>query len=450
MTARLATITIPSHPAGQIRRSTTNLVAGAMWAASLVALVQPIPAPVTEGLVLVAMALTATEISRALRLPLLVCAAILLASTLSTGNLAPLLAGLDFAAPLAGFLVSVGVLRASLIGGASGAIARGRLDALQAAGQRSAILLLSFVLSAVFLVGVFPLLSPLITTRDRHDTDRLAAAALCGGALSFLWSPFSVGTAFSTATVGIAAGPGVTAVMFAIALCGLAVGLLLHGSLEVSVLRQTTNVARPLVLPLGLAIAATLLATLALSLRVTQVVPLVAPLVIALLALRPEARHVPAGGPLQLALRALPECGGALKDLTVYVVGFALARALTDSGIFLAVTHAVLGLSIGGAVPATLVLLTLVLGLLGVPAMVCAGLVAASSALLLGSAPPIVRLILTSYAWSSASMLSVTSGTLTVVASTFGVALRPLVLGRNMLAIVVFGSLVAALAQLVS
>lgn len=449
MTTQSATITFPGRVRPR-RNSAATLAAGAMWAMALVALVQPIPAPLTEGAVLVAMVLTATEISKALRLPLLVCAAILLAFTLRTGNLAPLAAGLDFAAPLAGFLVAVGVLRAALIGGASGAVAQGRLDALPEAGQRSALLLLSFVLSAVFLVGVFPLLAPLAATRDGRAADRLAAAALCGGSLSFLWSPFSVGTAFATATVGIAAGPGVTAWMFAVALCGLAVGLIVHGRLQSSVLRQTADVVRPLVLPLGLAIAATLLATVTLSLRVTQVVPFVAPLVIALLALRQEARRNPAGGPLRLALRALPECGGALKDLTVYVVGFALARALTDSGVFQAVTDAVLSLQIGGAVPATLVVLTVVLGLLGVPAMVCAGLVAASSALLLSSAPSIVRLILTSYAWSSVSMLSVTSGTLTVVASAFGVALRPLVLGRNLLAIVVFGALVAALASLVS
>lgn len=450
MTSQSTAISLQAPVSGQSRRSATNLVAGALWATGLATLVIPIPPPLIEGGVAVAMLLTLPDISKTLRLPLLMCMAILGALTLRTGDLAPLSAGLDFAAPLAGFLVAVGVLRASLTGGARGAIARGRFDALHPAGRRSAVLLLSFVLSAVFLVGVFPLLSPLVATRDRQEAERLASAALCGGALSFLWSPFSVGTAFATATVGIVAGPGTTALMFAVALCGLAIGLLVHGRLEPSVLRQTADVVRPLLLPLGFAIATTLLATLVLSLRVTQVVPLVAPLVIGALALRHEARHSLATSPVMDAIKALPECGGALKDLTVYVVGFALARALTDSGIFLAVTDTVVALQIGSGLPVTLVLLTIVLALLGVPAMVCAGLVASSSALLMSGSLPIERLIITSYAWSSASMLSVTSGTLTVVASTFGVSLRPLVLGRNLLFIGGFGALAAALASLVS
>lgn len=97
--------------------------------------------------------------------------------------------------------------------------------------------------------------------------------------------------------------------------------------------------------------------------------------------------------------------------------------------------------------PVSLVAITVVLVFLGVPAMVCAGLMAAASATLMGGSPPPVRLVLALYAWASASMLSVTSGTLTVVASSFGVTLRPLVLGRNLLFIVAFGMLVAVLAS---
>ena len=439
---------VPVFATGQVRRIATNSMALAMWASSLAALVIPVPRPVTEAGVAIAMMLTLQDVSKSLRLPLFVCAAILAMLTLRTGDMGPLLAGLDFAAPLAAFLVSVSVLRASMTGGAQGAMARGRFDALPQAGQRSAILLLSFALSAVFLVGVFPLLSPLVTTRDQRQAARLAASALFGGALSFLWSPFSVGTAFATATVGLASGLRTTAITFGVALCGVAVGLVVHGRLQSSVLRQAACVVRPLLLPLGLAITATLTATLTLSLRVTQVVPLVAPLVILTLALRSDIRRPLTTVTARDAINAVPASGAALKDLTVFAVGFALAQALTDSGIFAAITNAVVAWQIGSCIPATLMLLTVALALLGVPAMVCAGLVAAAASSLMGHSPLVDHLVLVSCAWSFASMLSVTSGTLTVVASAFGVSLRPLVLGRNLLAILAFGALVAALTSL--
>ena len=238
--------------------------------------------------------------------------------------------------------------------------------------------------------------------------------------------------------------------MFGVALCGVVIGIVVHGRLQVSVLRQAACVVRPLVVPLGLAITATLVATLTLSLRVTQVVPLVAPLVICILALRSDVRRPLTTTTARDAINAVPASGAALKDLTVFAVGFALAQALTDSGIFAAITNAVVTWQIGSGIPATLILLAVALALLGVPAMVCAGLVAAAASLLMGNSPLVARLVLVSCAWSFASMLSVTSGTLTVVASTFGVALRPLVLGRNLLAILAFGALVAVLTSFAS
>jgi hypothetical protein len=377
-------------------------------------------------------------------LPLLGCAALLGALTVATGRLTPLLAGLDFAAPLAGFLVSINVLRAALIGGARGALARARFDTLPASGKRSAVLLLSFALSAVFLVGVFPLLSPMVTERDTRLRTRLAAAALCGGGLAFLWSPFSVGMAFTTVGLGVAAGPGSTALMFVVAVCGLFFALALHGRLDIGVLRHTVSVIRPLFVPLGLAVAMTLAAALVTPLRVTQLVPLVTPFIVPLLGLQSGHGNILSAGPVSDAAKALPDCGGALKDLTVFAVGFALARAMTDTGAFSQVAQSVISLQAGGCVPALLVVLTIVLGLLGVPAMVCAALVISATALPMAEQPALGRLLLALYAWSSSSMLSVTSGTLTVVASSFGVPLRPLIFGRTLLFITAFGAIVAA------
>jgi hypothetical protein len=427
-----------------IRQPMATVIAGALWATCLAALVVPVPAWVTEGEVVVAAAATLPEISKALRLPLLVCAALLGVLTFASGQVAPLLAGLDFAAPLAGFLVSISVLRAAVTGGARGALSRARFDALSPPGKRSAVLLLSFALSAVFLVGVFPLLAPLATERDDQLRAKLAAAALCGAALALLWSPFGVGMAFTTASLGIATGPGSTLLLLTAALFGLAIALVLHGRLEAASLKQAGSVVRPLVIPLGLAVAMTLAAAAVLPLRVTQVVPLVTPLVVLLLGLQGGVGRMLSSGPVRDAAKAIPECGGSLKDLTVFAVGFALARAMTDTGVFSTVAQGVVSLQVGAFIPALLVLLTIVLGLLGVPAMVCAGLVIAGSALPMAGEPVIERLLLALYAWSCASVLSVTSGTLTVVASSFDVPLRPLVFGRTLLFVTLFGALVAA------
>ena len=234
--------------------------------------------------------------------------------------------------------------------------------------------------------------------------------------------------------------------MFSLALCGLAIGLLAHGRLGSSVLSQTWQVVRSLVAPLALAIVATLLAIVVLSLRVTQAVPLVTPLVIICLAMW-RGNDQRTGNAATDAIAALPEFGAMLKDLTVFAVGFALARALTDSGLFVAITHAIVSLPLAGCVPAVLVVLTVILGCLGVPAMVCAGLIAAASISLMPMSFPAERMILSGYAWMAASMLSVTSGTLTVVASSFAVALRPLVLGRNLLFVTSLGAVVATVAS---
>ena len=128
-------IPAPGFATDQFRRIATNSMALAMWASSLVALVIPVPRPVTEVGVALAMLLTLPDVSKPLRLPLFVCTVILALLTLRTGDLSPLSAGLDFAAPLAGFLVSVGVLRAALTGGAQGAMARGRFKGCRQPGS---------------------------------------------------------------------------------------------------------------------------------------------------------------------------------------------------------------------------------------------------------------------------------------------------------------------------
>lgn len=115
-----------------------------------------------------------------------------------------------------------------------------------------------------------------------------------------------------------------------------------------------------------MATLAILVAALLLSLRVMQAVTLVAPLVVCLPALlRGGARPLSSSSAMSDAAKFVPECGGTLKDLTMYAVGFALTRALTDSGTFSAVAHAIAVLQAGPFVVAALLALALALALMG-------------------------------------------------------------------------------------
>ena len=432
-----------SLTAEQIRCSAVNLMAMVLWGLALASAIMPLPQIWPEAAVSVAVLLMLPDISRTLRIPLLICILVTTVLIASNRDLSPLLASLDFAAPLAAFLVAVSMLRNSLTGGARGVLARDRLGELSPVGQRSVVLLLSFVLSTVFLIGSFPLLAPLVKAREQSEARALAAAALCGSALSFLWSPFSVGTAFSTEAVGIIAGPASTGLMFAIALYGLVIALAIHGQLKMAVLRYTAAVVRPVLFPLGLTVAVTLVAAFGCCTRVTVVVPFIAPLLVGLLSIKRPGGVGMARWPAD-GLRTLPQWGGALKDLLIFVVGFALARALSESRLPAMLADAVTSLQVGTLVPSALVLIVIVLGLLGVPAMMSAGLVAATSPELLAGAPVLARLALTLFAWASASMLAVTSGSLVIAASTFGVPVGPLVLGRNLAVIAALGAMLAA------
>jgi hypothetical protein len=288
------------------------------------------------------------------------------------------------------------------------------------------------------------MLAPLVEGCPRAEVDRLSSAILCGNALALLWSPFTVGMGFASAAVGIASGFAFLPQLLAAAAVGLVVALAVHGWPGWAALRQAGTTALPLLPPFVLAIAATLAIAAAWRLRVTDAVVLMAPIagLLAILGRRPRR---PTGGgsdrPDLVPVRALLGAGGAVRDLPMYIAGFALARALAESGLFGGLTALIAGSGAGPGV--ILPPLALVMALLGLPALVSGGVVAAAANTLMPLSDPGARLVVTLFAWLATTLLSVTGMSVLATASTFGTRVRRLVLGRNLIVAAMLAAVLA-------
>ena len=420
----------------RLRPRIVGCLAVLLWIAGLLRLIVPqtLPGILSPVLVVGVSVLVVPDLTRSLRAPLTLCVAALVGLMMHAGQTAPVLAALDFAAPFAAFLVSVAILRGNLLSPARLAETRVRLAVHDAAGRRSVLLLLSFLLGGIFSIGGFPMLAPLMEGVPASETDRLAGAILCGNGLALLWSPFTVGMGFAAAAVGIESGFSFLPQMLMAAGVGLIVALAVHGWPRMAVLRQAGTTATPLLAPFALAIAATLAVAAIGRLRVTDAVVLIAPAVglIAMLthaAARPG--HAVAARLPPRSSGALLAAGAAVRDLPMYIAGFALARALAESGAFagLTTTIAASGAGPGFILPP----LALVMALLGLPALVSGGVVAAAANTLMPLSDPGARLVVTLFAWLATTLLSITGMSVLATASTFGTPVRRLVLGRNLL-----------------
>jgi hypothetical protein len=412
-----------------------------LWIAGIVQLVAPrvLPGFVSPVLLVGLTLLVVPDLTRSLRAPLTLCCAALAGLMLHAGQTESVLAALDFAAPFAAFLVSVAILRGNLLSPARLAETRARLAVQDANGRRSVLLLLSCLLGGVFSIGAFPMLAPLVESVPPEETDRAASAILCGNALALLWSPFTVGMGFAAAAVGVAGGFAFLPQLLTTAAIGLVVALAVHGWPRLATLRGAAATAVPLLAPFAAAIAATLAIAVWRGMRVTDAVVLMAPAVGLLARLRrPAASHrtrITAG-------RTLQGAGAAVRDLPMYIAGFALARALAESGLFGGLTAMLAGSGTGvGAL--LLPPLALVMALAGLPALVSGGVVAAAANTLMPPGDPGARLVVTLFAWLATTMLSVTGMSVLATSSTFGTRVRRLVLGRNLLVAALLAAVLA-------
>jgi len=437
---------------GRLNRARIEAVNGLavlLWLAGIARLLAPAGATALQTAVLPLLAgvvalLVLPDLSRSLRAPLTLTIALLAVLMLHTSQTQAARAALAFAGPFGAFLVSIAALRGALLSPARLAAARLRLAAQDSGARRSVLLLLSCLLGGVFSVGGLPLLAPLLADCPPHETDRLASAVLCGNALALLWSPFTVGLGFAAAAVGVAGGFAFLPAMLAAGLAGLLVALAVHGWPRPAALRRAAATALPLVPPFAAAVAATLALAALFRLQVTDAVVLLAPGAMTLAAALRLLRAPPPGHAVPASAAAgdfVRRAGEAVRDLPMYMAGFALARALGDSGLFGALTQAVAhsGVGAGFVLPG----LSVLMALAGLPALVSGGVVAAAAAALMPGPQPGARLVVTLFAWVATAMLSFTGMGVLATSGAFGTTVRRLVFGRNLAVVIGLGVAIA-------
>jgi hypothetical protein len=430
----------------RLRPVVVGCLAVLLWITGVLQLILPgsLPDFVSPLLVVGVIVLVMPDLTRSLRAPLTLCVAALAGLMLHAGQTESVLAAMDFAAPFSAFLVSVAILRGNLLSARRLAETRARLASHNATGRRSVLLLLSCLLGGVFSIGGFPILAPLVEGCPPGETDRLASAILCGNALALLWSPFTVGMGFAAAAVGIASGFAFLPQLLGAASVGLVAALVVHGWPSLATLRQAGATAMPLLPPFALAIAATLAIATIWHLRVTDAVVLMAPaagLIAFLGRIAGRPVHGVAGRLRPASFRTVLGAGAAVRDLPMYVAGFALARALAESGIFERMTTM---LAHSGAGPGVVLPpLALLMALAGLPALVSGGVVAAAANTMMPMSDPGARLVVTLFAWLATTLLSATGMSVLATASTFGTRVRRLVFGRNLLVAVLMAAVLA-------
>lgn len=410
-----------------------------VWAVEILRMLHPLPilagigAACLGAFTLIAWLRSSRHIQVLLAIALAVSAAI----AWSAGSAAALAGGFERAVVFGAFMPSVLLLRATVE--SSPRIERlhadlGRLDHHQAQNWT---LYGSHALGAVLNVGAAAILAPLVT-RDVDERRRaeLAAASARGIALGAMWSPFFLSVAFTTQLVPAVPMWQVIGIGIATALMGFAASqAVITTRLGWRGFRDSVAGLMPLAAPSAVIVGAVVGASIAFHWSGLQAVVLVVPLLCA----GYLARLGPSGTGLA-ARRAFASLGRVADELVIVVGGTVLGAVVGSMPEVRELGASVTPQMISGpAVIAAIVLVTVLLGNLGLHPIVASSVMVPVVVVGDFGVTDVVAVSAAVFAWGLNGGLSIWTLPMAMSAAYFGVPTRRLISRRGLVYVSVLG-----------
>lgn len=348
---------------------------------------------------------------------------------LGGSNWRDLYSGFDFALTFMAFLPSISMVR-MLFRVIPSLVSFGdSIREVPADNRTRVTLVLSNALGAIMSIGAFAAITPLFQGVENADERKQAGMVMMRGtALSMLWTPFTVGMGFASSNF-----PGVPlwkimVVGFSLSAGAIALGLR-HASKAdfVTLLLIVRKLALPVAGSAAVLVAANSLTGMS---SLALIILLVPPLCVLLVFTCASDRQKAVGA---MTRTLWSDLGGMESEMLLFVGSISMGALLSSNAGFLYLLHH-LGLA---TMPPPLLFPILAFGLVfcavaGLHASIIGPLVVAIYAGLDGRLSPLAAVVLLLFGWSCASMLSVSSLGVAIVSRSFGVKLRDLVCGENL------------------
>lgn len=337
--------------------------------------------------------------------------------------------GLEFAVVFGAFLAVLQFVRATVEALPGAVASRSLFSGMEPVERRVAILVSCHLLAVVLSIGAFAIVRPLLPTEENEgERRRQAVSALRGVCTAIYWSPFTVGIAFIFFSFPNLPAWQVFGVgmLVAVAIIG-AAAVAEGGRRSPAALIATVGAFRPILVPLIGATGAVVLTVAFSGLSNLQSTIAVMPLFC--------LYHVLKGGRertwrvTSVAIERMARSGDDMLVFTFAVVlGSILleSRPVLDAMAHVLAPHLPVPVLIG-----SLCAIGLVLGLLGLNAILVGTLLIALAAGSAGDLPDMTMALIVLYGWTAASMISFASLAILTTGQMFQVDSRRLVLSAN-------------------
>lgn len=354
------------------------------------------------------------------------------------GAWTPVRAGLEAGIIFGAFIPTIMLLRATADESPLLRETRGRIDAWNEPQRELWVQGLGHLLGAFLMIGGYVIArSALPQDLDEERRVRFAESAVRGLGLAVCWSPFFVSSAIASQLVPSIAAWQLVGLGLAFAALGWALSAAfffrdVRGSALAAALRGTAAFALPSAFLVALVIAL----SVATGLRNLEAVVLLVPAVCVLYLLR---RGRPS---LRRALGRVPPTLARLSDeVIVITMAMCLGAVVASADLGKGVSAAIAGL---GGVPSVLITAEVALiagaGFAGVHPMITATLLFPLLAEAHRGIADLVLAYVVVFGWMLSSMLAIWTLPVASAATTFGVPVRRLALGRNVPFVLAFGA----------